>query len=252
MTSTSIDTLARLYDEPYADSSAIPTYRVCQLARKRVTVALSGDGGDESFGGYRRYRLHLMEERMRSAMPCGSAPAAVRFAGARCIPRPTGRRACFAPRPPSRHGARLGGGVLSLGLTSCVTRCVSAMFSAEFKRQLGGYNAQSGLRPTRCQRRHRRPLGADPVPGSEDLPGRRHQHQGRPRQHGALAGGARAADGPPAGRVAGHAAVQPEDARAGGQVPAQEGNGAATAATTSCIARRWALPCRWRGGSGGR
>ncbi len=64
-----VDTLAHLYDEPYADSSAIPTYRVCQLARKRVTVALSGDGGDESFGGYRRYRLHLMEERMRAALP---------------------------------------------------------------------------------------------------------------------------------------------------------------------------------------
>ncbi|MBK6603374.1 MAG: amidotransferase 1, exosortase A system-associated [Betaproteobacteria bacterium] len=64
-----IDTLAKLYDEPYADSSAIPTYRVCQLARKHVTVALSGDGGDESFGGYRRYRLHLMEERMRSMFP---------------------------------------------------------------------------------------------------------------------------------------------------------------------------------------
>ena len=66
-----IDTLARLYDEPYADSSAIPTYRVCQLARQRVTVALSGDGGDESCGGYRRYRMHLMEERMRSALPAG-------------------------------------------------------------------------------------------------------------------------------------------------------------------------------------
>jgi len=64
-----VDTLARLYDEPYADSSAIPTYRVCQLARRHVTVALSGDGGDETFGGYRRYRLHLMEERMRSALP---------------------------------------------------------------------------------------------------------------------------------------------------------------------------------------
>jgi asparagine synthase (glutamine-hydrolysing) len=66
-----IDTLARLYDEPYADSSAMPTYRVCQLARKHVTVALSGDGGDESFGGYRRYRLHLMEQRLRAALPLG-------------------------------------------------------------------------------------------------------------------------------------------------------------------------------------
>jgi asparagine synthase (glutamine-hydrolysing) len=66
-----IDELARLYDEPYADSSAIPTYRVCQLARQHVTVALSGDGGDESFGGYRRYRLHLMEERLRSLLPLG-------------------------------------------------------------------------------------------------------------------------------------------------------------------------------------
>jgi asparagine synthase (glutamine-hydrolysing) len=64
-----IDTLARVYDEPYADSSALPTYRVCELARERVKVALSGDGGDEVFGGYRRYRLHLMEERLRSPLP---------------------------------------------------------------------------------------------------------------------------------------------------------------------------------------
>ncbi|MCB1667804.1 MAG: amidotransferase 1, exosortase A system-associated [Pseudomonadales bacterium] len=64
-----IDQLADLYDEPYADSSAIPTYRVCQLAKKRVTVALSGDGGDENFAGYRRYRWHMNEEKLRSRLP---------------------------------------------------------------------------------------------------------------------------------------------------------------------------------------
>lgn len=64
-----LDRLAGVYDEPFADSSAIPTYRVCEVARRRVTVALSGDGGDEGFAGYRRYRWHLREQSVRRALP---------------------------------------------------------------------------------------------------------------------------------------------------------------------------------------
>ena len=66
-----VDRLARVYDEPFADSSAMPTYRVCELARRSVTVALSGDGGDETLAGYRRYRWHMHEERVRSRLPLG-------------------------------------------------------------------------------------------------------------------------------------------------------------------------------------
>lgn len=76
-----IDKLVDLYDEPYADSSAIPTYRVCELARRKVTVALSGDGGDENLAGYRRYRWHTYEERLRAVFPTAFRQSLFGFLG---------------------------------------------------------------------------------------------------------------------------------------------------------------------------
>lgn len=64
-----LDKLPTIYDEPFADNSALPTYMVCKSARKHVTVALSGDAGDELFVGYRRYRMHLNEHRVREKVP---------------------------------------------------------------------------------------------------------------------------------------------------------------------------------------
>ena len=149
-----IDTLARLYDEPYADSSAIPTYRVCQLARKHVTVALSGDGGDESFGGYRRYRLHLMEERMRAALPLGVRRPLFGALG-RFYPK-----ADWAPR---MFRAKTTFEGLSRSSVQAYFHSVSilrgpmreALFSQSFRTELAGYNAHEVFR------RHAAQAGTD-------------------------------------------------------------------------------------------
>jgi len=88
-----IDTLAHHFDEPFADASALPTYRVCELARENVTVAMSGDGADEAMAGYRRHVFHHGEERIRSLIP-----ASIRSS----VLGPLGRiypKADWAPRP---------------------------------------------------------------------------------------------------------------------------------------------------------
>jgi asparagine synthase (glutamine-hydrolysing) len=139
-----IDTLARLYDEPYADSSAIPTYRVCQLARKHVTVALSGDGGDEALGGYRRYRMHLMEERMRAALPQSLRGPVFGLLG-KFYPKADWAPRMFRAKTTFEGLAR--SSVEAYFHTVSILRgpMREALFSQRFKTELAGYNAQQVL-----------------------------------------------------------------------------------------------------------
>ena len=87
------DTVAlmpKYFDEPFADSSAVPTYHVSRLARQAVTVALAGDGGDESFGGYDKYAIELWENMARNLVP--PAALALLQAGARRFNHPLARK----------------------------------------------------------------------------------------------------------------------------------------------------------------
>ena len=85
--SASIPRLPEISDEPFGAISAIPTFAVCAQARQSVTVALSGDGGDEVLAGYRRYPFHLAGERVRRALPQALPAEPVRIAGRSVSPR---------------------------------------------------------------------------------------------------------------------------------------------------------------------
>lgn len=135
-----IDTLAALYDEPYADSSAIPTYRVCQLARKQVTVALSGDGGDESFGGYRRYRLHMMEEKMRGALPLGVRQPMFGMLG-RLYPKADWAPRVFRAKTTFQALARDSVEAYFHSVSILRDDMRHRLFSPRFGQELAGYNA---------------------------------------------------------------------------------------------------------------
>jgi asparagine synthase (glutamine-hydrolysing) len=88
-----VDRLVHHFDEPFADSSAVPTFLVARLATRSVKVVLSGDGGDEAFGGYARYAHDLREAALRRRLPGwlrrrALGPLARRWPKADWLPRP--------------------------------------------------------------------------------------------------------------------------------------------------------------------
>jgi asparagine synthase (glutamine-hydrolysing) len=137
-----IDRLIAAFDEPFADASALPMYRVCELARETVKVALSGDGADEAMAGYRRYRLFRNEERVRNLLPNGLRSSVFGTLG-RMYPKLD-----WAPRV-----LRAKSTFEALGMTTAeaYAHAVSvtpvqqrrALFSPQLQRDLQGYSANS-------------------------------------------------------------------------------------------------------------
>lgn len=139
-----IDKLVEHFDEPFADGSALPTYRVCELARENVTVALSGDGADEAMAGYRRHIFHHGEERVRALIPQSFRGPALGWLGS-IYPK-----ADWAPRPfrakstllsLARSGAE--GYAEAVGVTAPQSR--DSIYSDGFKNSLAGYRGESRM-----------------------------------------------------------------------------------------------------------
>jgi asparagine synthase (glutamine-hydrolysing) len=138
-------TQAAVFGEPFGDSSSVPTLTVCRLARQHATVAVSGDGGDEVFGGYRRYRWHSLVSAVRDHLPSGVRRHAVGTLAA-LYPKMD-----WAPRfLRAKHTLTELSLDSALGYARTVTRCHAAqrhaLFSPQLRARVAGHDPFAGLR----------------------------------------------------------------------------------------------------------
>ena len=135
-----VEELPKIFDEPFGDSSALPTLLLAKLASTTVKVALSGDGGDELFAGYRRYFFHNREESLRGVMPAQARKVifgnlAKIYPQLDWLPRPLRARQTF--RELSCSSAE--GYFHNVSVLDDDTR--EKLFSPSFARELSGYRA---------------------------------------------------------------------------------------------------------------
>jgi asparagine synthase (glutamine-hydrolysing) len=135
-----IDTLVDAFDEPFADASALATYRVSELAREKVKVALSGDGADEAFAGYRRYKLFAAEEKVRGMLP---GPARSMFGAAGALYPKMDWAPQFLRAKTTLTALGQGSGEAYAGAVSATAAHIRhRIYGADFKRWLAGHRAE--------------------------------------------------------------------------------------------------------------
>ena len=136
-----IDTLSAAFDEPFADASALPTYRVCELARETVTVALSGDGADEAFAGYRRYKFQAAEERVRGILPAALREPVFGTLG-RIYPKADWAPQMFRAKSTFQSLARSGAEAYARSVGVLTTEMRQSIYTAGFAAALQGHRAE--------------------------------------------------------------------------------------------------------------
>lgn len=137
-----LEKLAWHYDEPFADSSMIPTSYVCEMARRRVTVALSGDGGDENFAGYRRYLFDRFENRVRDRLPAALRAPVFGTLGY-LYPKADRLPQVFRAKTLLQNLARSPVEGYFRSLTHVHPEMKARLFSGDLRRSLGGYDSLS-------------------------------------------------------------------------------------------------------------
>ena len=139
-----LDRIVGHFDEPFADASALPTYRVCELAREEVTVALSGDGADEAFAGYRRHLFQHRGEGMRGLLP-QSVRAPLFGALGRAYPKADWAPRFLRAKSTFQELAMSGGEAYARAIGFTTPELRAKLYGAEFARAVSGHRAEDRI-----------------------------------------------------------------------------------------------------------